>query len=296
MELFNGSVTTIQSNINNQIFNAITNSGTTTASTIYYYGVISGETYSALSPTYSAETNVFGVDSVSSTGYDYTDPNNDPWYYGLFDNNSHEVGGYSGYSFYSRISSFELTSTADNCATFYNFSLGGNQGVINYNTNVINVCVPSLTSYIPSFTTCVDSENVTVGGVTVYSDVDSVDFSSGSVVFQLVSNDGTVTEEWTVNLTVNDPCNPCNFTSAGTQNTGTVTRCYQGTLSGQIFVYSGTPYLSYDDMVIATLRSRGVATYGSDTGAVYEVTGLTDVSIVTNGQYSGVTKNPFSTF
>ena len=68
MELFNGSVTTIQSNINNQIFNAVLAGGTgsTTANTIYYYGVISGGTYSALSPTYTAETNVFGVDSVDS--------------------------------------------------------------------------------------------------------------------------------------------------------------------------------------------------------------------------------------
>jgi hypothetical protein len=192
------------------LFNAVLAGGTgsTTANTIYYYGVISGGTYSALSPTYTAATNVFGVDSVDSTNYDYTDPNNDPWYYGLFDNNSHEIGGYSGYSFYSYISSFGLTSTAENCATFYTFSLGGNPGVINYNTNTINVCVPALTSYIPSFTTCVDSTNVTVNGTVVYSDDIPVNFSSGSVVFQLVSNDGTVTEEWTVNLTVNDPCNP----------------------------------------------------------------------------------------
>ena len=298
MELFNGSVTTIQSNINNQIFNAVLAGGTgsTTANTIYYYGVISGGTYSALSPTYTAETNVFGVDSVDSTNYDYTDPNNDPWYYGLFDNNSHEVGGYSGYSFYSYISNLELTSTAENCATFYTFSMGGSNGVINYNTNTISVCVNELGIFYPNFTTCVDASNVTVNGTIIYDGSTSVNFSSGTAVFQVVSNDGTVTENWTVNAILNDPCNPCNLTSAGTQNTGTITRCYQGTLSGQIFVYSGTPYLSYDDMVVATLRSRGVATYGNDTGAVYEVTGLTDVSMLTTGQYSGVTKNPFSTF
>ena len=297
LELFNGSITTLKSNFNNQVFNAVTNSGTTTGSTIYYYGPISGASYSALSTTYSSSTNVFGVDTVDATNYDFTDPNNDPWYYALFDNNSHSVGGYSGYSFYSYISSFSLTSTANNCATFYSFSIDGNVGAINYNTNTISVCVPALGSYYVDFSTCVDANNVSVNGVTIYPNADpQVDFSSGSAVFQLVSDDGTVTADWTVNVTVNDPCNPCNVSGTGTQNTGSVTRCYQGTLSGQIFVYSGTPYLAYDDLVIATLRSRGLATYGNDTGAVYEVTGLTDVSMVATGQYSGVTKNPFSTF
>lgn len=296
MELFNGSITSLQSNFNNQIFDAILSSGTTTGSSIYYYGVISGGTYSALSPTYSSSTNVFGVDSVSSTGYNYTDSNNDPWYYALFDNNSHTVGGYSGYSFYTYISAFNLTSTANNCATFYTFSVDGSAGAINYNTNTITVCVSALGGVLPSFTTCVEAENVTVNGSTLYSDVSTLDLTSGSAIITVTSNDGSVVENWTVVAVVNDPCNPCNLTGAGSQNTGTITRCYSGTLSGQIFVYSGTPYLSYDDMVIATLRSRGVATYGNDTGAVYEVTGLTDVSLVTSGQYSGVTKNPFSTF
>ncbi len=296
LELFNGSITTLQSEFNQQIFDVILSTGTTSGSSIYYYGPVSGGSYSALSTTYTAATNVFGVDSVDNTNYDFTDSNNDPWYYALFDNNSHTVGGYSGYSFYSYITNFIETSTANNCATFYTFSLDGNVGAINYNTNTISVCVPALGGFIPDFTTCVEAENVTVGGSVVYPGATSVNFSSGSVVFQLVSNDGTVTEEWTVNVTVNDPCNPCTATGAGSGNSGTITRCYSGTLTGKIFVYSGTPYLEYDNLVLATLRSRGLATYGNDTGAVYEVTGLTDVSMVTTGQYSGVTKNPYSTF
>ena len=295
-ELFDGSTSTLNDEFSNQIFNVIKSTGTTAGSSIYYFGPISGAQYSALSTTYSSSTNVFGVDSVSDTGYDYTDPNNDPWYYALFDNNSHTVGGYSGYSFYSYITNWQQTSTANNCATFTSFSLDGNVGAINYNTNTISVCVPSLTSYIPDFTTCVEAENVTVGGLVIYPGASSVNFSSGSAVFQLVSNDGTVTEQWTVNVTVNDPCNPCTATGAGSGNTGTITRCYSGTLTGKIYVYSGTPYLDYDDLVIATLRSRGLATYGNDTGPVYEVANLSDVSMVTTGQYSGVTKNPYSTF
>jgi hypothetical protein len=48
---------------------------------------------------------------------------------------------------------------------------------------------------------------------------------------------------------------------------------------------------------LATLRSRGIATYGTDsTGPAYQVTGLTDVSLTCTGTYSAVTKNPYSTF
>jgi hypothetical protein len=65
---------------------------------------------------------------------------------------------------------------------------------------------------------------------------------------------------------------------------------------GRIYVYSGTAYVDYDDLVIATLRSRGLATYTSDSGAVYEVSGLTDVSMDCAGIYSAVTKNPYATF
>ena len=49
-------------------------------------------------------------------------------------------------------------------------------------------------------------------------------------------------------------------------------------------------------MVVATLRSRGIATYGSDDGPVYEVSGLTDVDLYSDGAYSGITNNPFGTF
>ena len=60
--------------------------------------------------------------------------------------------------------------------------------------------------------------------------------------------------------------------------------------------FSGTSYSDYDDLVVATLRSRGISTYVGDTGPVYEVTGLTDVSMVCTGVYSAVNSNPFSTF
>jgi len=299
MELFNGSTTTLQSEFNNQIYDIILDNGSSSGSSIYYYGVISGKTYDSLSG-YTAQTNVFGTDSNSSTGYDYTDSNNDPWYYALFDNNSHTVSGYSGYSFYSNVSSFAVTSTSNNCATFYSMTVDGAGGSINYNTNTITVCLPSGTAlgqFYVSYSACTEPENITVNGTVIYDNATPVQFSSGTAIFQVISNDGTVTEEWTVNTIVSDPCNPCTVANTGTGNVGSIKVCYQGTLSGTIFVYSGTPFLDYDDLVIATLRSRGVANYSTDNGAVYEVTGTSDVSLITTGStYSASTKNPYSKF
>ncbi|NDB60495.1 hypothetical protein EB001_18900, partial [bacterium] len=118
----------------------------------------------------------------------------------------------------------------------------------------------------------------------------------GTLTYDLVSDDSTVATTWTVNVIIDDPCNPCNLSQSGSSNNGTTLITYSGTCNGKIYVYSGTPYLNYDDLVIATLRSRGIATYGSDTGAVYQVSGLTNVSMDCTGSYSAVTKNPFAEF
>jgi len=71
-----------------------------------------------------------------------------------------------------------------------------------------------------------------------------------------------------------------------------------GTISGNTYSFSGTAYSAYNNMVVATLRSRGVAlfTNNSDSqnhGPIYETTGLT---MVCDGAYSGVSKNPYGTF
>ena len=60
--------------------------------------------------------------------------------------------------------------------------------------------------------------------------------------------------------------------------------------------YSGTPITDYHNMVITTLRSRGIATFSTDDGPVYEVSGLTDMTLYAEGAYSGITNDPFATF
>jgi hypothetical protein len=82
--------------------------------------------------------------------------------------------------------------------------------------------------------------------------------------------------------------------------TGTSTT-YSGTVSGKIYSYTGTAYSEFNNMVVATLRSRGISLYDNSTdsenhGPVYQVTGLTDLQIVSTGQYSGITQSPYETF
>jgi hypothetical protein len=72
---------------------------------------------------------------------------------------------------------------------------------------------------------------------------------------------------------------------------------YSGSMKTYITNYSGSPYSEFDDMVVATLRSRGVTNYSSTQhGPLFQVTGTTDVTIDCSGGYSAVTKNPYETF
>ena len=76
---------------------------------------------------------------------------------------------------------------------------------------------------------------------------------------------------------------------------------YTGTIEGDVYNFSGTAYSEYNNMVVATLRSRGISLYSNNAdlgqhGPVYEVSGLTDVNLVATGQYSGITNSPYEGF
>jgi len=72
---------------------------------------------------------------------------------------------------------------------------------------------------------------------------------------------------------------------------------YIATLTGKSYTFTGTAYSEYNNMVIATLRSRGISLYDSTHhGPQYEVTGLTDVQLLCSGNYSGVSQSPYATF
>ena len=83
--------------------------------------------------------------------------------------------------------------------------------------------------------------------------------------------------------------NVSSFNSGGTGN-------YGGTLTGYFSNFGGTAYSGYNNLVVATLRSRGIATYTNDTGPVYQVSGTSNVVLDFSGSYSATSENPFSQF
>jgi hypothetical protein len=301
-ESFNGSTSRILDDIQTQLFGIIT-TPSTSATSINYYGTISGSDYNSLS-AYTSENNVYGIDSVSSTNANYTDANNDPWYYSLFDNTN---GSYSGFSFYNVVTNLTETTTSSNCASFYSLSVSSatvsnTVGSINYITNTIDVVLPfttptsGLTALTVMYSAC--TTGVTVNSVQQQSSGTTNNFSGGSLSYVLTSQDGSNIQPWTVNVMIDNPCNPFISGNTGSNNIGVLTTCYSGTVSGKIYTYSGVSYTDFDDMVIATLRSRGIATYGTGSdGPLYQVSGLTDVTLnCTASTYSNISKNPYSTF
>jgi len=224
-ENFDGSISTLDTNIKDQIFNIITDASPTTAeaTNISYFGSIWGDDYNDLvSMGLTGETNVFNVPSPSADLTDYTSPNNDAWYYALFDNTNN--GLYSGFSFFTFVSGL---------------------------TEVFPV-VTTTTTQVPTPT------------------------PSPS------------------------PVNPCVTSTPLTSPTPTPTPvnvdCYSGVVVGQIYLYSGVSYSDYDDLVVATLRSRGIATYSDENNPVFEVSDTANVTLNMSGQYSGVLKNPYLPF
>jgi len=224
-EQFNGSTSTLDSQIRNLIFDVITDSNPYMAEDEYisYFGSIDTQDYNTLEGAgWTAATNVFNVPSVSLDDTSLTSPLNDAWYYALFTNTGNT--NYSGYSFFTYIS--------------------------------------GLTPYYPNPT---PTPQATASPTPTPSFV--------------------------------NPCiTPSPFTSPTPTPTPVNIDCYSGTIVGKIYYYTGTSYVNYDNVVVGTLRSRGISTYTNATNPTYSVTGTSEVTLDMTGQYSSVLKNPYSTF
>jgi hypothetical protein len=124
-------------------------------------------------------------------------------------------------------------------------------------------------------------------------------FSFFSYITGLTNVTPVTTTTTIVPTTTTTTVNPC-VTPIPTTTTTTVqpviVECYTGSLIGVIYTYTGTSYTEYDDLVIATLRSRGLATYTSSNNPVYEVSNINNVTLNLSGVYSGATKNPYLPF
>ena len=299
-ENFDGTTSTLSTDIKQQIYNVILSSTTlsTSATSVNIYGPIPDSNYSALQTLgFTGVTNVFNVNSVDSSVCDYTAPDTDVWYYSMFDNNGNF--NYSGSSFFTVIDNLEQTSTSSNCASFNSFSVSGNGASINYNTQTINVYLPlgtDLSNIICDFSACTSS--VVINCIDQVSGVTSNDFSAtGCLEYQLVSGDLSVSTLWNVCMILVDPCNPATTGHTGSQSIGNIKTCYSGNVTGTIYVYTGTSYTDFDDVVITTLRSRGISTYStSSDGPTYQVNDVANVTLNCTGNYSTVKTNPYSEF
>jgi len=130
-----------------------------------------------------------------------------------------------------------------------------------------------------------------------------VDAYSGFSFWTIVSNmtmlpkTTTTTTSTTTTTTQSNPCVTTSTTSPYTTTTTTQPDCFSGTVHGKIYYYTGTSYTNYNNMVIATLRSRGISTFNAThDGPKYEVSELSATTLDFSGTYSAVLKNPFSTF
>ena len=166
----------------------------------------------------------------------------------------------------------------------------------------------------------IDTPSLSATTVAFYGAIPSLDYFS---IINQYSNQLNVFDSQTNNLSTNDLSSDSNdpwyyaaftndpdsgndytgysfyYTVSSLTNNGNGT--FSGQISGEVFSFTGTAYSEYNNMVIATLRSRGISLYSNRTdinehGPVYEVSGLTDVTLVGSGQYSGITNSPYEPF
>ena len=70
---------------------------------------------------------------------------------------------------------------------------------------------------------------------------------------------------------------------------------YSGVVTGNTYIFTGTAYSDFNNMVVATIRSRGITSYSTtDHGQIYTVTGNSLTIDATNS--SGLSSNPYSNF
>ena len=137
-----------------------------------------------------------------------------------------------------------------------------------------------------------------------YTDVTNVfsvsDLDNSNIVFSAESND-----EWyyatfdkpNTSQTGYSGYSFLNYVSTINGQGSATYATFSGAMSGSVYYYSGTSYSEYDNVVVATLRSRGISLYNATTaGPRYQVSGLTDLGLDISGSYSGLTSNPYSTF
>jgi hypothetical protein len=168
-----------------------------------------------------------------------------------------------------------------------------------------------------------NTPSTTATTAVVYGSITETDYNSLAVQYTTLTN---VLGSDSLNLTANDlsaasndPWYYANFDlTTGDAYTGyswfysmtdlsiDSSNSFTGTVTGNVYTFTGTAYSDYNDLIVATIRSRGISLYNSDQhGPIYQVSGTTDVfgnfvgndlQMVCSGPYSYVSQTPFATF
>ena len=175
------------------------------------------------------------------------------------------------------------------------------ESVFTTETNVLGV--PSVSSYYEDYT---DPKNDpwyyslfnnysgnSYSGFSFWTTVTGLTITSAiPVTTTTTTASGTTTTTTTTN-----PCSTTTTTLPVTTTTTTQVTSFSGTVHGKIYYYTGTSYTNYNNLVVATLRSRGISQFNSTSdGPTYEVSQLGNVTLDCSGSYSDVLKNPYSPF
>jgi hypothetical protein len=143
------------------------------------------------------------------------------------------------------------------------------------------------------FTTLTGGSINTVTGVTEYFDVDNYIFED----MTLSANTNDVWWYGTFDYLTGSPSTYSGYSLGGvlTSISDLGSGIFSGTMETYVNTFTGETYPTYDNVVVATLRSRGINTNTSG-GPVYTVSATTQVTMIGTGTYSGISQNPFSTF
>ena len=160
----------------------------------------------------------------------------------------------------------------------------------------------------------------------MYGGIPNSDYSNIILSYPTIQNPYDCVNNFELNdlsASSNDPWYYANFDiSSGNNYTGYSfyyvvnslssggTGVFTGTITGETYSFTGTAYTDYNNMVVGTLRSRGITQYVNsvdsiDHGPVYQV-GIdydndnawvpNNLQLVCTNQYSGITQTPYGTF
>ena len=145
----------------------------------------------------------------------------------------------------------------------------------------------------------------------VWGPIDNAQYTSSVEPLSAVTNQYDVNDLSLTGITYCDRTNDAWYFSAFNLTTGDAysgfsfygnvtsfdTNSGVGVVAGNYYTFSGTAYSGFNNVVMATLRSRGISEYSSTKhGTQFQVTGTADANMVTTGSYANIASNPQATF